>query len=355
MRQLIDRLRREHTLAPDAFRQLLTSYNDREILEYINLQAREVTQKHFGNSVYIRGLIEVSNYCRNNCYYCGIRKGNSHLERYRLSQEAILHCCRQGYELGFRTFVLQGGEDPRLTNERIEEIIREIRLQYPDCAITLSLGEKTKEAYEHFFRAGANRYLLRHETYIESHYNLLHPSSMSGAHRLDCLCMLKNIGFQAGTGIMVGSPGQTIDHLIADIRFIEAFQPQMIGIGPFIPHHETPFADKASGSIELTLMLLSIFRLMHPTALIPSTTALASLSPDGRERGILAGANVVMPNLSPVEERKKYELYNHKAALGAEAAEGLVLLEEQLNRIGYQISYDRGDYRKNDTNEVINN
>ena len=267
------------------------------------------------------------------------------VSRSSLSRETILSCCREGYALGFRTFVLQGGEDVSQTDDWVTETVACIRQEFPDCAITLSLGEKSKEAYQRFFDAGANRYLLRHETFNEEHYGSLHPSEMSQVHRLQCLHWLKDMGYQTGTGIMVGSPGQTIDHLMEDILFIKHFQPQMIGIGPFIPHADTPFANEPAGSIELTLKLISIFRLMHPSALIPATTALASLSPDGRERGILAGANVVMPNLSPSSVREKYTLYNHKAAFGSEAAEGLKLLEEQLNKIGYTISYLRGDYQ----------
>ena len=246
----------------------------------------------------------------------------------------------------FRTFGLEGGEGPALTEERIEDIGSTIRRSYPDCAITLSLGEKSREAYERFFQAGANRYLLRHETYDKEHYQQLHPAGMSCEHRLQCLRDLKDIGYQTGTGIMVGSPGQTIEHLIQDILFIEQLRPEMIGIGPFLSHRDTPFAQSPSGTVERTLLLLSIFRLMHPSALIPATTALATLTPDGREQGILAGANVVMPNLSPQEERKKYNLYNNKASLGAESAEGLNILQQQLEKIGYQISFSRGDYKQ---------
>lgn len=343
MKQWIDKLRKERTLRQEELRQLLTEC-DAETLRTINRQAREVSLLHFGNKIYIRGLIEVSNCCRNNCYYCGIRKGNPNIERYRLTEESILDCCKQGYDLGFRTFVLQGGEDPALTDDRIEKTVSAIRQNYPDCAITLSLGEKPRDVYERFFRAGANRYLLRHETYNEQHYGQLHPTEMSGKRRLQCLQDLKDIGYQTGTGIMVGSPGQTVEHIIEDIRFIERLRPEMIGIGPFLPHHDTPFAGYPAGTVEQTLLLLSIFRLMHPTALIPATTALATLTPDGRERGILAGANVVMPNLSPREERKKYELYNDKASLGAESAEGLATLQKQLHAIGYEISTERGDF-----------
>jgi biotin synthase len=247
--------------------------------------------------------------------------------------------------LGFRTFVLQGGEDLSQTDDWITDIVSTIKHEFPDCAITLSLGEKPLATYQRFFEAGATRYLLRHETFNEAHYRELHPSEMNRDHRLLCLEWLKIIGYQTGTGIMVGSPGQTIDHLVEDIQFIERFQPEMIGIGPFIPHADTPFGNEPAGSIEMTLKLISIFRLMHPSALIPSTTALATLSPDGRERGILAGANVVMPNLSPSSVRKQYALYDNKASFGSESAEGLKLLEEQLNGIGYKISYLRGDYK----------
>ena len=344
MKTIVDKLCQEHTLNAEEYRSLLLC-QDTETNAYLQQKAQQTTLARFGNAVFIRGLIEISNRCRNNCLYCGIRKSNTMVSRYSLSRETILSCCREGYALGFRTFVLQGGEDISQTDNWVTETVASIRQEFPDCAITLSLGEKSKEAYQRFFDAGANRYLLRHETFNETHYRNLHPSEMSQAYRLNCLQSLKDIGYQTGTGIMVGSPGQTIDHLVEDILFIEHFQPEMIGIGPFIPHADTPFANEQAGNIELTLKLLSIFRLMHPSALIPATTALASLSPDGRERGILAGANVVMPNLSPSSVREKYTLYNNKVAFGSEAAEGLKLLEKQLNKIGYTISRERGDYK----------
>ena len=343
MKRLIDKLHQAHTLSAEEYRSLLFC-EDPESLGHLQAKAQQTTIDRFGRNVFIRGLIEISNRCRNNCLYCGIRKSNTMVSRYSLSQETILSCCREGYALGFRTFVLQGGEDVSQTDGWVEKTVSAIRREFPDCAITLSLGEKSKEAYQRFYDAGANRYLLRHETFNEAHYGKLHPSEMSRKHRLQCLEWLKEIGYQTGTGIMVGSPGQTVEHLVEDLLFIERFQPEMIGIGPFIPHADTPFAHEAAGSIDLTLKLIAVFRLMHPSALIPSTTALATLSPDGRERGILAGANVVMPNLSPSSVREKYTLYNHKAAFGSEAAEGLELLEEQLNRIGYKISYLRGDH-----------
>ena len=343
MEKLIDKLHQKHTLTAEEYRSLLLC-EDTTTNVYLQKKAQQTTIDRFGNAVFIRGLIEISNRCRNNCLYCGIRKGNTMVSRYALSRETILSCCREGHALGFRTFVLQGGEDVSQTDDWVTETVSAVRKEFPDCAITLSLGEKSKEAYQRFFEAGANRYLLRHETFNETHYQELHPSEMSRNHRLRCLEWLKEIGYQTGTGIMVGSPGQTIDHLVEDLLFIERFHPEMIGIGPFIPHAETPFANKPAGSIKLTLKLLSILRLMHPSALIPATTALASLSSDGRERGILAGANVVMPNLSPSSVREKYSLYNQKAAFGSEAAEGLKLLEEQLYIIGYTISNERGDY-----------
>ena len=343
MEKLIDKLHQKHTLTAEEYRSLLLC-EDTTTNVYLQKKAQQTTIDRFGNAVFIRGLIEISNRCRNNCLYCGIRKGNTMVSRYALSRETILSCCREGHALGFRTFVLQGGEDLSQTDDWVTETVSAVRKEFPDCAITLSLGEKSKEAYQRFFEAGANRYLLRHETFNETHYQELHPSEMSRNHRLRCLEWLKEIGYQTGTGIMVGSPGQTIDHLVEDLLFIERFHPEMIGIGPFIPHAETPFANKPAGSIKLTLKLLSILRLMHPSALIPATTALASLSSDGRERGILAGANVVMPNLSPSSVREKYSLYNQKAAFGSEAAEGLKLLKEQLNKIGYTISNERGDY-----------
>ena len=343
MNNLIDKLQNEHTLSAEEYRSLLLC-EDTITNSYLQEKARQTALSRFGNGVYIRGLIEISNRCRNNCLYCGIRKSNTMVSRYSLSRKTILSCCREGYELGFRTFVLQGGEDPSQTDDWITGTVSAIKQKFPECAITLSLGEKNFASYQRFFEAGANRYLLRHETFNKTHYEELHPSRMSQNHRLLCLEWLKIIGYQTGTGIMVGSPEQRIEYLVEDLLFIERFQPEMIGIGPFIPHANTPFADQPAGSVEMTLKLISIFRLMHPSALIPSTTALASLSPDGRERGILAGANVVMPNLSPPSVRAKYSLYNNKAAFGSEAAEGLKELEKQLERIGYRISYLRGDY-----------
>lgn len=330
------------------YRYLLTTESP-SVLNDLRLTARQTSLRHFGNRVYVRGLLEISNRCRNNCYYCGIRRNNREITRYALSRETILQCCSEGYHLGFCTFVLQGGEDSALRTEWVEETVRQIHLRFPDCAITLSIGERSREEYRRFFEAGASRYLLRHETRNPAHYASMHPAEMQLSHRLSCLQWLKEIGYQVGTGMMVGSPGQTVEHLVDDLMFIERFQPEMIGIGPFLPHSQTPFSEESPGDLELTLRLLSLLRLMHPTALIPATTALASLHPQGRLRGILAGANVVMPNLTPSERRSQYNLYNGKAAFGAEAAEGLSLLEKELATIGYAVSYERGDYRAKDS------
>ena len=344
--ELAEKLIHQSYLEKEEYMELLGSYQDKETVVCLGQEAARLREKYYGNKVYMRGLIEFTNFCKNNCYYCGIRRDNRKAERYRLTPETVLACCEEGYRLGFRTFVLQSGEDPALNDELLTGLIREMRRRWPDCAITLSLGERTEASYRALFEAGANRYLLRHETITPDHYRWLHPVRMSLDHRIECLHTLKKIGYQTGTGIMVGSPGQTVDDLVRDLLFIREFEPQMIGIGPFIPHRDTPFGHEPAGSVERTLTLLSILRLMRPAALIPSTTALATLSGDGRMRGILAGANVVMPNLSPPDERSKYNLYDGKAAFGAEAAEGLAALERELNEIGRHISWSRGDYQE---------
>lgn len=318
--------------------------NSIQLRKILAAKADQVRRQHFGNRIFIRGLIEFTNYCKNNCLYCGIRAGNSHVERYRLTKEEILSCCADGYRLGFRTFVLQGGEDPYYTDERMIDIVADIRRQYPDCAITLSLGERSRNSYQALFDAGADRYLLRHETATEEHYNQLHPDTMSYAHRMQCLQDLKEIGYQVGCGFMVGSPYQTNDNLADDLMFIQRFQPHMVGIGPFIPHSDTPFADRTAGTLEDTLLLLSIIRLIHPHVLLPATTALGTIAPDGREQGILAGANVVMPNLSPVGVRKQYSLYDNKICTGDESAQCIACMGLRMESIGFHIVTDRGDY-----------
>lgn len=306
-------------------------------------EARRIREELYGTDVYIRGLIEISNYCKNDCLYCGIRKSNTECERYRLTEQDILDCADEGYTLGFRTFVLQGGEDPYFTDERLVCLLSALKSAHPDCAITLSLGERSRESYQALFKAGADRYLLRHETVCEPLYAKLHPATMSMQHRLQCLQDLREIGYAVGCGFMVGAPFQTARDLAHDLAFIESFQPEMVGIGPFIPHHATPFRQEPAGSVELTCFLLSIIRLMNPSVLLPATTALGSLRPDGRTLGMLAGANVVMPNLSPLTVRKKYELYNNKAHTGTEAAEHLSLLDADMNAIGYHVVVSRGD------------
>ena len=307
--------------------------------------ARSRALENYGNKIYVRGLVEISSFCKNDCLYCGIRRSNQNAQRYRLTKDEILECCREGWALGFRTFVLQGGEDAYYTDDIMTDIVASIRAGYPDCAITLSLGEKTREAYQRYYDAGANRYLLRHETATPEHYAKLHPKELSLASRMECLQNLKEIGYQVGCGFMVGSPYQTTADLARDLLFIKSFAPQMVGIGPFIPHHDTPFADKPAGTAELTLFLLAIVRLMNPKVLLPATTALGTIEGDGRERGILAGCNVVMPNLSPQSVRKKYMLYDNKLSSGEEAAEARAALERRVEAIGYRVVTDRGDYK----------
>lgn len=308
--------------------------------------ADSVRRERYGDEVYIRGLIEFTNYCKNNCYYCGIRRDNREAVRYRLDKEEILACCREGYTLGFRTFVLQGGEDPFYSDAILCGIVSAIREEFPDCAITLSVGEKPRESYLAYYNAGANRYLLRHETACEAHYQRLHPDSMSLANRKRCLFDLKEIGYQVGSGFMVGSPFQTTENLIADLRFLQELKPDMIGIGPYITHAQTPFAEYQNGSMELTLRLISILRLMFPYALIPATTALGTIHPQGRELGLKAGANVVMPNLSPVRVRKLYALYENKICTGEEAAQCRGCLENRVKSAGYRIVTDIGNVKK---------
>lgn len=333
---MIERLLKNKTLEDKEFEFLLTT-TDETLVSQLKAEARKASLQNFGNIIFARGLIEISNICRNNCLYCGIRAGNTEAERYRLTQDEIIECCKTGAALGFETYVLQGGEDPIHTTEWVETLIKRIKTLYPEKAITLSLGERTESDYQRWFDAGADRYLLRHETADKAHYSKLHPDKMSFDNRIACLRTLKRIGYETGTGMMVGSPYQTTRNLIEDLRFIEALQPEMIGIGPFIHHNQTPFCNFADGSVETTLRLIAILRLMHPRANIPATTSLGTLSEEGRTLGIFAGANVVMPNLSPQKDRAKYSLYNNKIHTDLEAAESRKLLEKQLEDIGYQL------------------
>lgn len=345
MRELIDQLAKNHSLSLKQYQELLTNCT-KEDREYLAHKACEAREPYYQNKVYTRGLIEFTNYCKNDCYYCGIRRNNCNAERYRLTREQILECCSIGYELGFRTFVLQGGEDMYYTDDKIVEIVSAIKKEHPDCAITLSIGEKEYESYQRFYDAGADRYLLRHETANEEHYKKLHPQELSLTHRKNCLKQLKKIGYQVGCGFMVGSPYQTMECLAQDLKFIEELDPDMVGIGPFIPHKDSKFASEPQGRLELTLTLISILRLIKPNLLLPSTTALGTIHPRGREMGIEAGANVVMPNLSPTSVRSKYLLYNNKICTGDEAAECRMCLTRRMNNIGYELVIDRGDVKE---------
>lgn len=343
MSDFINKFRETQNLSDSEFLKILnTDVYDAELFEL----ADSVRRENYGDKVYIRGLIEFTNYCKNNCFYCGIRQGNKNCDRYRLSKDDILLCCREGYKLGFRTFVLQGGEDPYFTDSKICEIVSSIRSEFPECAITLSIGEKSRESYKKYFDAGANRYLLRHETATENHYKKLHPDSMSLENRKKCLFDLKEIGYQVGSGFMVQSPFQTMENIVADLRFLQELEPDMIGIGPYITHKETPFKDYKSGGVELTVRLIAILRLMFPYSLIPATTALGTIDPVGREKGLKAGANVIMPNLSPVNVRKLYDLYENKICTGEEAAQCRGCLENRVNSAGYKIVTAVGNVKK---------
>ena len=343
MKQLIETLRTQRDLSDEELTALITCESDDKDLF---AAADTVRREHYGTDVFLRGLIEFTNVCQNDCYYCGIRKSNAQAQRYRLTQEQILHSCENGYRMGFRTFVLQGGEDPRNTDAWVCSMVDKIKTAHPDCAVTLSIGEQSRASYQAYFDAGADRYLLRHETASDAHYRRLHPEEMSLANRKRCLFDLKDIGYQVGAGFMVGSPWQTPKELVADLRFLQELQPDMIGIGPFIPHHETPFADKQSGTLELTLRMLSILRLLFPYVLLPATTALGTISPIGRELGLKAGANVMMPNLTPTDARKNYDLYDNKICMDEEAAKCRLCQEGRVRSVGYQIVNDRGDVRR---------
>ena len=340
--ELAEKLMQTHSLSLEEYEALI-AFRDTEITDLLTRKARQIRESIYDTDVYIRGLIEISNYCKNDCLYCGIRKSNANCTRYRLTPEDILECAQAGYQLGFRTFVLQGGEDPWFTDERLVQLLHALKTNHPDCAITLSLGERSYESYQRLFDAGADRYLLRHETVCDDLYTKLHPHTMRLENRLQCLEDLRHIGYAVGCGFMVGAPFQTARDLAHDLAFIEHFKPEMCGIGPFIPHHATPFCSKPAGSVDLTCFLLSLIRIIHPPVLLPATTALGSLDPEGRTKGMLAGANVVMPNLSPLNVRANYELYNNKAHTGTEAAEHLSLLDADMQTIGYRLVVDRGD------------
>ena len=343
---MIEQLASHHTLDASAMEQLLEqAAHNADTLNELRNKAIRTAQEQFGCGIYIRGLIELSSYCHCNCLYCGLRRSNDHAERYRLTQKEVLACCDEGYRMGFRTFVLQAGEDATHTDAWLTALITEIRSRYPEAAITLSLGERSVASYQKLKEAGADRYLLRHEAANETLYASLHPHGRGLSHRLTCAESLQRAGFQVGLGMMVGVKGQTIEHLVEDLKLIERMRPKMAGIGPFIPHPATPLGGEPAGTLNLTLATIAIARLLLPNALIPATTALATLHPRGRIEGILSGANVVMPNLSPSDVRTKYAIYANKASWGTEAAEGLAALETELHSIGYHIDYTRGDYK----------
>lgn len=340
---IVKELLEKRDISDDKLKKLLETDQENETLRNA---ADNVRRKIYGNEVYLRGLIEFTNICRNNCYYCGIRRDNRSVNRYRLSEEEILGCCREGYSLGYRTFVLQGGEDMYYSDKSICGIVYSIKSAFPDCAVTLSIGERPKESYKAFFDAGADRYLLRHETADEEHYRRLHPTEMSLENRKRCLFDLKETGYQVGSGFMVGSPFQTTESIISDLRFLQELDPDMIGIGPYLTHRDTPFREHENGSLSLTLKLISVLRLMFPHALIPATTALGTIHPDGREMGLRAGANVVMPNLSPVRVRKEYSLYDNKICTGEESAQCRMCLERRIESVGYKAVTDIGNVRR---------
>ena len=340
--KIIEKLISTRTLSTDEYENLIKERTP-EVIERLRPVAEKVRCELYGRGVFVRGLIEISNICKNDCLYCGIRRSNLKIDRYRLTPEEILLCCKEGYSLGLRTFVLQGGEDPYFTDAVLTDIVRRIKTEYPEAAVTLSLGERSFDSYKALRDVGVDRYLLRHETACPLHYKKLHPSAMNYDNRMRCLRDLKSLGFQTGAGFMVGSPYQTERELALDLKFIEEFKPQMCGVGPFIPHKDTEFKNHPSGSVELTCYLLSIIRIIHPTVLLPATTALSTLTDDGHVRGILFGANVVMPNLSPKSVRAKYALYDGKKHSGSESAEALAQLQDKLNSIGYFIDYKRGD------------
>jgi len=344
-KELTDKLQRCRRLEKSEWESLLTDYTEEDRL-YAASRARAVSVQNFGNQIFIRGIVEFSNYCKNDCLYCGIRRSNLNVQRYRLTADEILECCQEGYENGLRTIVLQSGEDFTYTADQLAELIRRIKSAYPDCAVTLSLGEREYDELKMLREAGADRYLLRHETANAAHYGMLHPPQMSFEHRMQCLRGLKALGFQTGAGMMVGAPYQKTENLAEDMCFLQDFQPKMIGIGPFLPHKDTPFAQEPKGSFEMTLYLLSLCRLMLPKVLLPATTALGTIHPNGREQGVLAGANVIMPNLSPSAVRKKYMLYDKKLGTETKSEEAVAELRKRLAAIGYEMTVGRGDYTK---------
>ncbi|MGL5122975.1 MAG: [FeFe] hydrogenase H-cluster radical SAM maturase HydE [Fusobacteriaceae bacterium] len=341
MREIIDKLYKENNLSDEELLTLLNNL-DEDNKKYLFEKSYMTRAKFYGNTVFLRGLIEISNYCKKDCMYCGIRNSNKKSKRYRLSEEELINCCIKGYDLGYRTFVIQGGEDSYFTDEILCRVIKRIKNSYNDCAITLSLGERSKESYKKLYEAGADRYLLRHETATKKIYESVHPN-MSFENRRKCLRDLKEIGFQTGAGFLVGLPNQTNEDFIKDLRFIKELEPEMVGIGPFIPQKDTPMGHLDSGDVKKVIIMLSIVRLLLPEVLLPATTALGTLDPTGREKGFKVGANVIMPNLSPFENRDKYSLYDGKKFVQDEAAEELKNIIKKIDSTGFKAVMTRGD------------
>lgn len=341
VKNIIDKLFKEHDATDEELLYLLDNITFTE-QEYLSEKADIIRRENYDNKVYMRGLIEFTNFCKRDCAYCGIRRSNKNADRYRLTFDQIMECVDLGDKLGYKTYVLQGGEDDYFTDEKMIEIIKEIKRRHPKNAITLSLGERSYESYKKMYEAGADRYLLRHETASKELYESLHPGA-SFEERRECLKNLKEIGYQAGAGFMVGLPNQTNSDLVKDLRFVKTFKPAMCGIGPFIPQKDTPLGNEKGGTLQKTVIMLALVRLLLPDVLLPATTALGSIDPLGREKGIKAGGNVVMPNLSPTDVRDKYALYDGKICTGDEAAECRMCIEGRMRRFGYEVEVGRGD------------
>jgi biotin synthase len=316
-------------------------------------EAKAVKQSTLGHDVYLRGLIELSNICTKDCFYCGIRKSNRSVNRYIMTKDEIIASAMFAFEKGFGSIVLQSGErDDENFIRFIEDIVEEInRLTSRQLRITLSLGEQTSETYKRWFNAGAHRYLLRIETSNESLYNKIHPKDHSFKDRVDCLFALKRIGFQLGTGVMIGLPYQTVDDLVNDILFFKEMDIDMIGMGPFIEHSQTPLFGKPVDItkshpelFELSLKMIAATRIFLPKINIAATTALQTLDPLGREKGINAGANIIMPNISPAKYREDYLLYENKPCVNDLADDCYECVVKRVEITGQKVAlFSHGD------------